>query len=258
MITDFKKRNRVDNKSLLTGIVIVFFIVVFFAVPPRDKLSQLCFWGTNTKFMIAKMMGDSNATAYLFHRNNAIYLAKMYPNRKTAISEMDKSIKALPRAASESELKTLYKDRAEIKLFLGDYKGALNDFVKSDLITFNDSLKVALLFKVNGNYNQALSYCNNILNKDNSAYAGFACIADVYKSANRPDVALRVWDLALDMNKNMPRAYVDRALLKKSRGDLTGYDSDIKLAKQYSPTVDLNASIIEDTLHPKMLTLNIR
>ena len=99
-----------------------------------------------------------------------------------------------------------------------------------------------------------MSYCNNILNKDNSAYAGFACIADVYKSANRPDVALRVWDLALDMNKNMPRAYVDRALLKKSMGDLTGYDSDIKLAKQYSPTVDLNASIIEDTLHPKMTT----
>lgn len=258
MITNFKKQTRLDDTKVLIGVFIAFLILVFFLAPPRDKLSQLCFWANNTKFFIAKTLGNSKATEYIFHRNNAIYLAKMYPNKNSAVKEMDKAIKALPKAASDNELRMLYKDRAEIKLFIGDYKGALNDYINSDMITFNDSLKVALLFKVAGNYKEALSYCNNMLNKDNSAYAGFACIADIYNTVNRPDVALKVWDLAIDRNKNNPRAYVDRAMLKKSMGDMAGYNSDIKIAKEYSPTIDTEASIIEDALHPKMLTLEIR
>lgn len=258
MITNFKKQSRKDDVILLSWIVLIFLIVAWFLTPPGNKFTQLCFWGNNTKFFFAKIIGTSASTEYIFHRNNAVYLAKMYPKKKTALKEMDKAIKSLPGYASDSELKSLYKDRAEIKLFLGDHKGALNDYINSDMITFNDSLKVAMLFKMAGNYKEALSYCNDILNKDNSAYAGFACIADIYNSVGRPDVALKVWDLAIDRNKNNPRAYVDRALVKKSMGDLEGYNSDVKIAREYSPAIDLESSIIEDSLHPKILTLSIK
>ena len=41
-------------------------------------------------------------------------------------------------------------------------------------------------------------------------------------------------------------------------GDLSGYNDDVKIAKQYSPGIDLEASIVEDALHPKILTLSVR
>lgn len=258
MITNFKKQSRKDDVILLTWVVVILLLVVWFIIPPRNKFTQICFWGNNAKFFFAKMIGTSASTEYIFHRNNAIYLARMNPKKTIALKEMDKAVQTLPSYASDKELRSLYKDRAEIKLFLGDYKGALNDFVNSDMITFNDSLKVAMLFKLAGNYKEALSYCNNILNKDNSAYAGFACIADIYTSVGRPDVALKVWDLAIDRNKNNPRAYADRALIKKAMGDMEGYNNDIKIAKEYSPALNIEDSIIEDALHPKMLILDIR
>lgn len=258
MITNFKKQSRKDDVILLTWVVVILLLVVWFIIPPRNKFTQICFWGNNAKFFFAKMIGTSASTEYIFHRNNAIYLARMNPKKTIALKEMDKAVQTLPSYASDKELRRLYKDRAEIKLFLGDYKGALNDFVNSDMITFNDSLKVAMLFKLAGNYKEALSYCNNILNKDNSAYAGFACIADIYTSVGRPDVALKVWDLAIDRNKNNPRAYAGRALIKKAMGDIEGYNNDIKIAKEYSPALNIEDSIIEDALHPKMLILDIR
>ena len=171
---------------------------------------------------------------------------------------MTNAIETLPSFASDAELRNLYKDRAEIRLFLGDHKGALNDFINSDLISFSDNLKVAMLFKVAGNYKEAMNYCNAMLNQDPFAYAGFACMAEIYLSVDRPDVALRVWNLALDRNKNNPRAYVDRALVKKAMGDLSGYNTDLKLAREYSPAISEEDSIIEDSLHPKILALSVR
>ena len=103
-----------------------------------------------------------------------------------------------------------------------------------------------------------MSYCNSILNQDGSTYAGFACIADIYSSVDRPDLALKAWDLAIDRNGGNPRAYVDRAKIKKAMGDFTGYDEDIKMARSFSPNIDIEASIIDDTLSPKILALNIR
>ena len=130
--------------------------------------------------------------------------------------------------------------------------------IASDKINKNDYLKVAMLFKSLGKYREAMSYCNSILNQDGSAYAGFACIADIYSSVDRPDLALKAWDLAIDRNGGNPRAYVDRAKIKKAMGDFTGYDEDIKMARSFSPNIDIEASIIDDTLSPKILALNIR
>ena len=148
MITNFQKQSRKDDVKLLVWIVVGFLFIAWFCSPPGNKLLQLCFWGNNTKYFITKLFSDNSSTEYIFHRNNAVYLAKMYPDKPTALKEMNKAIETLPSFASDAELRNLYKDRAEIRLFLGDHKGALNDFINSDLISFSDNLKVAMLFKV--------------------------------------------------------------------------------------------------------------
>ena len=255
---NYISNTRRDDTKILVSIIVAFLLVAWFCSPPGNKFLQICFWGNNVKYAIAKIVKPSSTNEYLHHRNNAVYLAKMYPTKDEALKEMNKAIDALPKYAPDDELKSLYKDRAEIKLYKGDKKGALDDFIKSGQIYFNDYLKVAMLFKSLGKYREAMSYCNSILNQDGSAYAGFACIADIYNSVDRPDLALKAWDLAIDRNSGNPRAYVDRAKIKKAMGDFAGYNDDIKIAKNYSPNIDIEASIIEETLEPKILALNIR
>lgn len=256
--TNYIQKDRKDDTKILIKIILGFLFVAWLCTPPGNKFLQICFLGNNIKYNVMRIVKPSHTNEYLHHRNNAIYLAKMYPNKDKAIKEMNLAINALPKYAPDSELKSLYKDRGEIKLYQGDKKGALSDFMLSGQIYFSDYLKVAMLFKTIGKYREAMLYCNSILNQDASAYAGFACIADIYKSVNRPDLALRAWDLAIDRNNHNPRAYIDRAKVKKSMGDLVGYDEDIKVAKTYSPTIDIDSSIIDETLAPKILALNIR
>lgn len=258
MITNFKSQSRKDDIKLLIYIIVGFLLIVWFCTPPGNKFLQLCFWGNNTKFFIAKLTNNVDTKEYIFYRNNAVYLAKMYKDKTAALKEMDKSIASLPTFMSEEELQSLYRDRAQIRMAAGDYKGALNDYMNSGDIEFNDNLRVALLFKIAGNYRQAMSYCNAILEVDNTAYAGYACLADLYSSLERYDIAIRVWNLAIDRKPSNSRFYVDRAKEKKKMGDLAGYNEDVKKAKQYSPTIDINDSIIEDTLNPKMINLTIK
>ena len=262
MITNMKKTNRKDDTKLLVYIILGFLFVAWLCTPPGNKFLQMCFWGNNTKFIIAKLTNNYASTEYLFHRNNAVYLAKMYKDKSKALKEMNKAIETIPTFVSDNELNTLYKERAYIRLMGRDYKGALNDFVNGGVragnISFNENLTVAMLFKEAGNYKEAMAYCNNILNTDNTAYAGYACLSELYNSIGRYDVSLRVWDLAIDRKKNNAKAYVDRALVKKQLGDLEGYNADIKKAKEYVPTINIEDSIIDDILNPKLLNLSIR
>lgn len=258
MITNFKKTSRKDDAKLLAWLMCGFLFVAWLCTPPGNKFLQICFWGNNTKLFAAKIMNNSDSTEYLFHRNNAVYLAKMYDNKKRALIEMDNAIKTLPSYVSESELKSLYKDRAYIKLMAGDYKGSLNDFLHSDDIQFNDNLKVAMLFKEQGNYREAMSYCNRILSIDATAYAGYACLSDLYSSIGRYDIAVRLWDLLIDRKPNMPRAYAERAQVKKKMGDNMGYNSDVAKAKEFLPSINIEESITYDALHPKILNLSIK
>lgn len=258
MINNFQPQNKKNDIKFLLWIVLGFLFVAWLCTPPGNKFLQICFWGNNTKFLISKVTHNAEATEYIFHRNNAVYLAKMYKNKKKALKEMDRAIETIPTYIANSELESLYKDRANIRLMAGDYKGALNDFLNSGKIDFTDYLKVAMLFKEGGNYRAAMSYCNAILDIDNTAYAGYACLSELYTSINRPDLALNVWNLAVDRKPNLARGYVDRAFVKKQLGDLEGYNKDIAKAKEVSPTINIEESIIEDTLHPKILTLTIR
>ena len=260
MIQNFNSQNRKEDLKILLIVLAVFGFVVWLCTPPGNKFIQMCFWGNHVKYAYAKMFNNDASTEYIFHRNNAIYIAQMYKDKqkKTAISEMDKAILTLPDFVSEKELQSMYRDRAYIKLYTGDHKGALDDFLHSGKIEFNDYLKMAMLFKVNGNLKYAISYCNAILDVDFKAYAGYACLADIYTTARRPEIGIRVWDLSIDRSKNNPRAYVERAKLKQMVGDTNGYEQDIKTAKELLPTVDLNYSITDEALHPKVLRLPIR
>lgn len=258
MITNFNKTTRKDDARLLVGIIIAFLFVAWLCTPPGNKFLQVCFWGNNTKMLISKISHNSDDSEFIFHRNNAIYLAKMYPDKKRALKEMNRAIETLPSFAPDSELKTLYKERGAIRVMDGDYKGALSDYINSEDIQFNDYLRVALLFREVGNYREAMKYCNSILETDNTAYAGYACLSELYTSLGRSDIAVNIWNLAIDRKPNNPRAYVDRAKARKQIGDIVGYDEDIAKAKEYSPNINLDDSIIEDTLHPKILNLPIR
>lgn len=258
MITNFKKTSRKEDAKLLAWVICGFLFVAWLCTPPGNKFLQVCFWGNNTQLFISKLTHNSDATEYLFHRNNAVYLAKMYPNKKKALDEMNKAIQTFPSYSSESELKSLYKDRADIRLMAGDYKGALSDFMNSGVIQFNDNLKVAMLFKEQGNYREAMSYCNRILEVDSAAYAGFACLSDLYTNLGRYDIALKVLDLSIDRRTNNAKAYAERAKVKKLMGDLEGYNKDVAKAKEYSPTINIDESLTYDALHPKILTLTIR
>lgn len=258
MITRINKRSKVEDIKFYSSVVIVFSIVVWLCTTPGNKFFQLCLWGNNTKYFIEKYINQSDTKEYIFHRNNAIYLAKMYKDKSKAIEEMNLAIKTLPSFASDRELRSLYKERAQIRLLAKDYSGALNDYINSESISINDCLTVAMLFKLNGNYREAMSYCNQILDKDNTAYAGYACLADLYDSYGRPDYAVKVWDLAIDRRPSNAKFYVDRAKIKKKLGDIMGYEADIAKAKEYSPIINLEDSIIDEVISPKILTLTIR
>lgn len=258
MITNFKKTSRKEDAKLLAFIVIVFLAVAWIFTPPGNKFLQMCFWGNNTRLLITKLIHKEDATEYIFHRNNAVYLAKMFPDKKGALVEINKAIELATTYATDDELKSLYKDRAEIRLMAGQYKGALSDFINSGDIQFLDNLKVAMLFKEMGSYREAMNYCNRILDVDSSAYAGFACLSDLYSSLGRNDVALKLWNLSIDRRANNPKAYAERAKVRKQLGDLAGYNEDVVSAKKYDPNINIEESITYDALHPKILTLSIK
>lgn len=255
MITNFSKKNRENDIKLLAGIVVAFLFVAWLCSPPGNKFAQICFYGNNTQFYIAKMTkSKDDLNEWIFHRNNAIYLADM--ERKSAsLREMDNAVRTIPSYVSDAELIKLYTDRGQLRMFWGEYKGALDDFLRIEEPNIMDKFKIALLYKKAGNNKFALSYCNSILNTDPNAYIGYACVADIYAGVGRYDASVKVYDMLIERTKNRARYYADRAYYKKKCGDLNGYNSDMLKAKDLSPLVEKEASIIEDTLKPKRLSL---
>ena len=257
MITNFKEKTKKIDIKILTSAILVFVVLVWLFTPPGNKFLQVCFWGNNTRMILSKIKREDN-TEYLFHRNNAIYLAKMYPKgNKKAIEEMNMAIAMLPAYAPEAELKRLYAERAQINMYLGNYKQALSDYMNSGEIKFEDYIKVALLYRVVGNNKEALSYCNQILNTDITAFAGYACLADLYDNMGRTDMAVKVWTVAIERKRN-PKSYLARAKYRKKLGDEAGAKKDINSAKELAPSINTKDSYIDEILNPRILTISIR
>ncbi len=258
-MSNYDKKNRKDDIKLLAIIIGVFLLVAWLCSPPGNKFLQICFWGNNTKLFVAKMLNSNSTTEYMFYRNNAVYLAKMFPkDKRKAMREINKAIATIPAYVSDNELQELYKDRAYIELFYGDYTSSLSDFMRSGDISFKEYFPVAMLFNQKGDYRQALSFCNSILNLDQSAYAGFVCLSEVYSSAGHPEISLKVWNLAIDRKPNNSKFYIERANVKRSLGLVTEAEDDIAKAKEYSPTMNTESSLVKDTLKPKILPLTIK
>lgn len=257
MIKNLKPETKKNDAKILAWVIIGFLFVVWLCTPPGNKFMQVCFWGNNTQFMIAKLQNKDETTAYKFYRNNAIYLAKM-DMKKKALAEMDTAIKSLPAYMPDGTLESLYRDSAQLKLFYQDYRGALNDYTKVKNLEFNDYFKLAMLYKVNGNNKYAVQYCNKIISIDSTAYAGYLCLADVYAGIGRADASVRIFDLLIDRVPNRAKYYADRANYKLIIGDKRGNFEDMEKAKELAPHMNFNTSLVKETLEPKVLTLTVK
>ena len=77
MIRNFNAKERRNDTIILSIIIMAFIFLVWVCTPPGNKFIQLAFWGSNTRLLWAKLTDNAAATEWMFHRNNAVYLAKM-------------------------------------------------------------------------------------------------------------------------------------------------------------------------------------
>ena len=245
-----KKHSRKDDIKILVAIIGVFLFIMWLCTPPGNKFAQMCFFGNNTKYFIAKLINPDETTEYIFHRKNAEYLVDMKYDQ-AALREMDKAIQTFPVYVSEDKLSNLYRDRAKLRIYCKMYKSALDDYLKVTNLTFYDQFYIAMLFKEIQNYKEALPYCNSIVNVNPESYLGYACLADVYSAAGMPQTSVKVFDYLIYKVPNRARYYVERARYKKSVGDLVGFDEDMAKAKELSPGVEEDYSIVKDLMFPK-------
>ena len=242
--------DRKEDIKILIAIIAVFMVIVWLCTPPGNKFAQLCFCGNNSQYFIAKIFTPEKVTEYQFHRKNAKYLADM-GYKRAALREMDLAVKTLPTFVSDEVLYKLYQDRGTLKLYYGDYKGALNDFLLIKQPSVEIKFKTAILMNNLGYNRMAIKYCNELINADVNSYYGFACIADTYATAGKPRAAIKAFDLLIDRARGKSKYYIERANYKKMAGDMIGYEEDIAKAKELSNRVDLNATLVNETLHPK-------
>lgn len=246
-----------DDTKFIIGVIIAFLFVAWLIAPPGNKFLQLGYFTNNIKYQIDRSFNKDKAIEYKHFRNNAIYIAKMYPQQpKRAILLIDKAIASVPPYIEDSELSNLYKDRAYIKLFLKDKQGALDDFLRSSAyFDVNDDIRIAALLAERKQYKMATKYCDDILSNDLKAFYGYACLSHIYEKAGYMQTAISLYDLAIDRKPNNAKAYVERARLKQNAGDTEGYNADIAKAKELSPNVDINSNLINEILNIKQLSL---
>lgn len=255
MISNFNIKNRKDDIKVLCLIVIGFLFLVWLCTPTGNKLAEVCLYGNYTQWALAKLKNNHQATEYIFHRNNAIYLAKMN-NAKLALKEMDLALKTSPVFLDESEISSLYKDRGEIRLYFKEYKGALNDFIRSGQnYSVNDRFRMALLLNMHNKKKHAIAYCNSVIEDAPGKYVGYACLANVYATSNRYDTAVKIFDMLIEKYPSNGLYLYNRAMYKLKAGDVVGYKQDLDAALAIAPYVEKQKSLIEETLNPTYITL---
>lgn len=254
-IVNIKNNSRKSDIKALCIIVGIFLISVWLCTPPGNKFAQMCFLGNHTQYAIAKIFNPEQVSEYKFHWQNVKYLVDM-DDKKGAFREMNKAISTLPSYMSESTLHALYRDRGNLKLYYGDYKSALDDYLLINDPDIDVKYKTALLLNQIEKYKMAIGYCNDIINSDERSYMGFSCMADTYFKAGRVLSSIKAFDLLIDRDPGKARYYIERALYKKALGDTIGYNQDVDKAKSISPAVDTNLSLVDETLRPKRLKIS--
>lgn len=254
MIKNFKTQSRKEDLKFLTVVLLLFSFVIWLCTPPGNKFAQVCFWGNNTQFFLAKILKKDEVDAYKYYHKNAIYLAKM-DKQAESIKAINDAIDNLPTYVSEGVLMDLYVDRAEIKLYFGDQRGALDDLLRVKNRTMTEDFKTALLLKEFGKTQMAQVLCNKILTTSSQAYAGYACYADLYASTGNYNSSVKIMDFIINKFPNRPTYYLDRAYYKNLAGDFRGAHEDEMKAKEISPSSEpiKSIAIVEDTLNPKII-----
>ena len=247
-----------DDKKFLIGLISTFLFVLWLCSPFGNRFAQIAFWADNCSYLYAKFMNTGRVPDYVHYRNRAIYLAKIYPkDSKRSLNEMNKAVELGSKYLDDNAMSKLYSDRAQIKLYYGDKKGALQDFLTADHLSITDDLKAAVLLTDNGQYVMASEYCKDILAERSGAFAGYACLSYVYEAAGRPDTAIKLYDLAIDRKPNSAIAYMERARLKQRLNNIDGYNQDKETAKKLSPNIEKEMSIIEEAVAPGKLSITI-
>ena len=250
-IKGYNEHTKKDDIKCLISIAVIFACVFWYFCPPDNKIGHIKYWTYNALSTFKNKDSDYN-----YYRNQAIYLANL--NKKEAsYKQINEAIKIASGDASDSDLEELYKVRGKIKIYFKDYKSALNDYLKANTYDITEMLTISQLYKLNGNKKEALSACNGIINMYEKAYAGFACLADVYANVGRYDVAVKVYDLYLDKTNISARGLADRAYYKKKMGDFEGAKADLEAAKNINAQTSEKITILDDTLKIKHLDLPI-
>ena len=255
MIIDFNKgtlQQECDTRVVKVAIVL-FLFVTWLCTPPGNKFAQVCLYGNFTRHFVANIVNKDSANEYKYYYNNAIYYLQI-DQYKYALRELDNVMSTTPDFVSEQFIKSVFTARAQAKLKLGDYKGALDDFLRGE-DNFLDLLPISILYLKVGNARYAMNYCNDILERSPDAIIGYACIANIYQEKGLYDSAIKVWDYAIARKKTNAIAYVERANLKKMIADINGYENDISMAKQYSPFIKTSTSLIDDFLSKRKVQL---
>lgn len=251
-------QNLSEKKNNKYGFIIIaiFFIWLFF--PNSNNFIKLSYWSNNCIYEVLKIFHLNKVPEYVHYRNNAIYLAKVYPKKSApSFRELDKAVASVPADLAQKELSKLYRDSAIIKLYYGDKQGALENYLQVTGRDANDNFRIAILLSDESRFSEAEKYCNDII-YHNQTLSGFVCLSYVYEKADDIDSAFRVYDSLLDTHPNNVMAYTERALLKQRLEDEEGYKEDMQKAKELSPYVsETETSIIDKAVNLKELPLSL-
>lgn len=253
------KKELQDSKGNKAGFVIVTLFLIWLFFPNNNSFIKLSYWSNNLVYNISKMMHKKLAPDYIHYRNNAIYLAKIYPkNSERSINEMNKAINSIPEKDIKKERGKLYKDRAVIKLFYGDKAGALEDYLSAEKYDANDNFRIAILLTDEAKYSKAIPYCDNILYSNKDAILGHVCLSYVYEKYGDIQSAETVYDSLIEKNPKNEIVFIERSHFKQRIGDEQGQHENMAKAKKISSHVnEKEASVIEKAVNFKELPLPI-
>jgi len=245
------------------GFILAFIFMVWLFWPHNNSFIRLSYWSYDLLYNVSKLFNIPITDEAMYNRNCAVYLAKIYPkNPEKSLKTMSKAIAVASKNKAEIELENFYKDLAIIKLYYGDKAGALESFEKVNETIEDpiDNIRAAILLAEEKRYEDAISYCKNILvtGKDKSSL-GYVCMAYVYEKTGEPEAALNVYDWIIARSSREAYLYVERANLEKRMGDIEAYQKDINTVKKINPDVDIESiAVIDNALNFKKFPLSIK
>ena len=254
-----KESMKEENKVNKYGLFIVIAFLVWLIIPPRNNFAQLCSWAYTLSYKTAKALQYDTIDTYMYLRNKAVYEAKIHPkNPKYALKKFDEAFKALEADSDDARRSVLRKDRAIVKIYYGDKKGALEDLVMVEDLEKKDYLKIALLFADIGKYDKASENCATVMQLTERGMMGYVCYAYVYEKKKEIVFARRIYDYLIEQNPNNSVAYIERAFFKKRLKCVKEYNEDMQKAKTLYPNWFYGkTSIIDEAVNFKKLPLQI-